>query len=538
MAKIPLARRTQLPPSRVGEVKPPLSLADDTTAQAGALLAEKVRQFQVKLVNTKAANEIATFQGERKTILKEWEAFVAANPGEGFDVLQKENDRMMTRIELAGQQATTGIAKRANATWLAENKTVVRASSQLAMQDIKTEQEVAIYRQLQENNLARFDPNAYIAAKNNMVESGLLNKELADAKQVEDFAIMAKAQDKVNQTQAIAALEQITTQTAAQLGWQAAIDDLARPETIAGLTEAGISLSDSRQILTNMQAFAATQQDVQREEDRQGIVDLMIDNRFINIENRINDTSLDATEKIEWINKANTRAKAIADGKDDPYEQTDLAFQAELLRRGDYTKKDLDDALGKGRNRGLSISVYNSMLKNIGDGSRSNNADYNHGIKVLDSHRVNNGFFVVPRAADATDAEIAAAEAENLFKWSESNVRFDKFFDDFQEKNERSPNADEVNGWLETEMFPTFIETVTRGFWNRAFGRAGALAEAIVVPGVVPIGLLPDIDIEALQSRIDNLSDEDRAALNELRSETGTITASEAENFLRQRGLD
>lgn len=202
MAEIPLARRSQLPPSRVGAVKPPLLLADRSgERQLGATITQFSGVIHDQLVQTRAANEQAVFQGEVKTAMQEWDTFVAGNPAASYEELNKERERMMGGIRDAGQLATTSIAKRANTNWYAANQNLIREQTETSMQAIRSRQELAASQRLERafvENLDSIGLHNHYFGEGGMVAAGLYSKEFADAKFLHEGAIITNAKDKID----------------------------------------------------------------------------------------------------------------------------------------------------------------------------------------------------------------------------------------------------------------------------------------------------------------------------------------------------
>ncbi len=198
MAKIPLIQRTGLPARRVGAVKPPLSLADRSgQRQLGATITQFSGVIHDQLIATRAANEVATFHGVRKTEMQKFDTHVAENPAASYDELNEEREKMMFRIQQAGKEATTGRAKSVITNWYAENQNLVREQTETSMQAIRSRQEMAVYNEKQRNNILTLDRDEYIELQDNMVDSNLLDAELAKATRERDFAIIDKAESKI-----------------------------------------------------------------------------------------------------------------------------------------------------------------------------------------------------------------------------------------------------------------------------------------------------------------------------------------------------
>jgi len=540
MAKIKLFDRTELPPTRVGKVKPPLALAEgEGLAQVGAGLAKFAGAIFEDLKNAKAAMEISTFHGEVNTEMEKFSTFVAANPAASFEELQTERDSMMSRLEASGQTSTTTAAKRNNANWFARNKTNIHAQTQTSMEGIRARQQLATYGELQQNNIARLDKGAYIALKNDALASNLLEANRADAQQVQDFAVIDRAEST------------IVVDNASGLGfeaWQERGDlqdafDIIDALPITGEEKERAENSVVRRV-RNREAQAATELEANREETRNEIVDRFVNKNFVEIEEFINNSVLDGAEKELWLTKSEARAEAVAKGEDDPFLDTDFAFQASLLRRGDYTKADLDAALGKGKNRGLSIAVYNSMLKNIAGGPRARDAAYKQGTQVLTQNLQDNFYIPLLRIGDkdpvtgkkATAEDVALAKGDNSLEWSKAQARFDKWYDDYLGKFGFTPDITKINDWLAQDMFPVMVETINRSFIQRSAGVLGLFTS----PGTVPLDLIApsnaavQAEVDRVNAQIQALSFEDKAALEKLAGD-GVVDLATARKFLEER---
>lgn len=198
MVDIPLPSRTQVGPGTTGITKPPLALAD----RSGQIeLGQSIQQlggdlFQ-RLTLAKAANEQATFKGVKDTEIQAYGAYVEQHPNASEEELKKRQELMMTNIETAAGRATTGIAKRSNANWFAENKSLIKQKAQDQMVAIRTRQEIIKYQLLQKANIQNLDAPAYEKLKDEMVAANFLDAGIADAQEKLDMAIIDKAMDKI-----------------------------------------------------------------------------------------------------------------------------------------------------------------------------------------------------------------------------------------------------------------------------------------------------------------------------------------------------
>ena len=113
--------------------------------------------------------------------------------------------------------------------------------------------------------------------------------------------------------------------------------------------------------------------EAKQETDRQGLVDqFVVTGNYTNYIEAVNNTDLDATEKLSWITRLDARAKALVEEKEDPFEMSNPEvynplFQKVALDANSVTNKELVDLLGKG----LSISNYEKLKKMKEDGVES-----------------------------------------------------------------------------------------------------------------------------------------------------------------------
>ncbi len=191
-------QRTGLPPSRVGEVKPPLSLAD-TSAEAG--LAFATAQFAGGLfdnvVKAKAANEHAEFQGFAAAEMQAFDTLVVSKPGASFEELESERNKMVARIEAAGKKATTKSAQQSNKNWMLRNKGNIYAQTQTSMEAIRTRQALAAFNLHRKNLITNFKGNELTDLYAGQVESRLMTKEFAKAQLAVDLSVIDEAEKKI-----------------------------------------------------------------------------------------------------------------------------------------------------------------------------------------------------------------------------------------------------------------------------------------------------------------------------------------------------
>ena len=96
MTDIPIYRRTELPPSRVGAVKPPMSLADQSgPIGLGQAIASTGNLIFEKVVKAQAANEVAEAKGTVRGLEESYKTFIADNPNASPEDLKKQWDKIL-----------------------------------------------------------------------------------------------------------------------------------------------------------------------------------------------------------------------------------------------------------------------------------------------------------------------------------------------------------------------------------------------------------------------------------------------------------
>lgn len=372
--EIPLHPRTELPPTRVGEVKPPLALAEGAElAQLGQAGAKFAGGIFNQLAQAKAANEEATFQGEVNTAMGQFSTFVAANPAASFNELEQERDRMMTRLELAGQSATTGTARQNNANMLARNKGSIYFQTQTSMEGIRSRQELATYNELQQNNVNSFNRDAYIELKDKAVASNMQNKEFADAQQVQDFAIIDKAESK------------IVVDNASDLAfgvWQQTGDLNAAFDAIAAMPITGeekVRAENSvKSRVTNRRAEQQIQLEEQREQDYDGISKLIFTEKNYDAAMKaVEASSLDEKTQASLLADIDRRATAAAKGvplTNDRVEEHRLYELSLDIWRNAVTKPEFDADLAENQHK-LDDNAFSRVATSAANTLKSSQAE-------------------------------------------------------------------------------------------------------------------------------------------------------------------
>ena len=273
--------RTELPSSRVGEVKPPLSLAD-LSGEIG--LAFATAQFAGDrfndVVKAKAANEHAEFQGIAAAEMEAFDTFVVSNKGASFEELEAERNKMVARIEAAGKKATTKSAQQSNKNWMLRNKGNIYNQTQTSMEAIRTRQALDIFNLHRKKLITNFKDNELTDLYASQVESRLMTKEFAAAQLAADLDVIGEAEKKIQLEQAKVGLETQIFQIAAEHGYEAAEAKLRDPSTTARLIEAGVRREDVKSLITDVSERAKHEKvvadekvEAQREIDRGEIYD-------------------------------------------------------------------------------------------------------------------------------------------------------------------------------------------------------------------------------------------------------------------------
>lgn len=366
MSPVPLFRRTRTGPGRTGAVKPPIALADRSAqvaaAQAGSKFAGDVFN---DIVASTAANEHATFQGTVAAEMENYNTFVASRPAASFDELETERDNMIKRMEVAGQQSTTRIAKRNNKNWLARNKRAVFAQTQTQMEAIRSKQAFATYEAQRENLIAGFKREELADLTGAQVEAGLLDKDFAAAQLENDFAVIGEAEAK------------IAVANASQIGfneWQntgSLTEGLDAIEALEGLTGAQKqnAESDLKTRVSLREAEIERETKAAQTQQIEAISKDINEGNYTGLPAKIDAmVGLTDTQKIEQKARLRKHVEAEAANRleDSPYLQSNPAVFGRLLSqvRNDpesITNLELYDFVGKGSDDGISLGEYNQL---------------------------------------------------------------------------------------------------------------------------------------------------------------------------------
>ena len=200
---IKLYQRTSLPPSRVGAVKPPMSLADRS---AEINLYQSIAGFSGevfnKLVKSRAANEEAEFMGIVETEMEGFNTLIKSKPGLSYEEIGAERDKMMLNITAASKkQNLTGIARGNIKNWMTGNKDVIKQKAQTSMEAIRTKQEVDKFAALREVAIKNFDVPGVTKLWEGQIEAGQIEAETGRAQLEVDLMDIEVAKAKFNEGQ-------------------------------------------------------------------------------------------------------------------------------------------------------------------------------------------------------------------------------------------------------------------------------------------------------------------------------------------------
>ncbi len=517
MTDIPLRLldRTALPPSRAGAAKPALALADRTAeislALAGAKFAGDI--FNDVVAST-AANEEAAFQGAVATEMEGFNTFVKSKPGASFEEIETERNKMIKRIEVAGQGATTRIAKRNNKNWMTRNKGLIFAKTQTQMEAIRARQALATFNAQRENLVSGFKRTELADLTQKQVDAGLLNADFAKAQLTDDFAVIDAAEQKALQSQAVSGLENNMVATAALSTWDDAILQISDPANLQLLTEAGMPLEDAKKILTNMKTFASSQKEIQADKievdqsnNTRDFIALIADSRVPVTEGDpeapLPPSITELTDAFRAGKITETQYNGLVKRISKPDITTDRVKQAELytksidIWRGTTTKAEFDKDLNASA-ADLDDSAYASLARSAADTLRSSQAE------ALSRANTEAGRLIVDFIQEDSFKQFIADSIKGL------NPDAVTLFED--EANERRQvqffalsryNA-EVRQWIEENPdklgkdFFQFSESLKHDYWNKSIDdlrelRARTEAEFVAAGFLAANPLVPPV---------------------------------------------
>lgn len=375
-------QRTEVPPSRVGEVKPPLSLADRSGEIGLAFATAKFAGDMFdRLVKTQVANEVAAFVGGANTEIENYNTLVKSKPGASWEELEAELGKMVTRIEALGEQATTFQGKQEIKNWMLRNVTLpdgttitnkglIFAKAKTAAMATRTRQQLATAEEHIKHFMNTGDTDGledFYFGEEGLVQAGLFERGFAKARFTNQKAIMVEAEKKVQLEQAKAGLETQIFQIAAEHGYEAAEAKLRDPSTTARLIEAGVRREDVKSLITDVserakheKVVADEKREAQREVDRGDIyeainvgeVTLPDGSTSTDIRKFIERSSLDEDEQEAMWQKSIKETERKLKGLDiitNPRVRSQFYKDIPLMLSGAMTRDELLDSANNAR---------------------------------------------------------------------------------------------------------------------------------------------------------------------------------------------
>lgn len=226
-----------------------------------------------------------------------------------------------------------------------------------------------------------------------LIDTGVLN--VAEAQAIERQYQEAKAER---------VLENTVTGIAVEEGWDEALKFLNDTQEVKRLVEDfGVELADIDRILEDIRTQARLSRaegkavlENERKDDRQKILNKLIATDFTDMADFVNDTSLTPGEKLQWIEKSESRAEAINKAKKDPFEQTHNPTYFALRRKiqldpDSVTEEDLAELVGKGDKLKFTLPTPEQQRKDARTGELGQVGNSSEiSITVIDP-RLNNG---------------------------------------------------------------------------------------------------------------------------------------------------
>ena len=473
--EIQLPQRSQLPPSRTGAVKPPTGLADQSGAiQAGRLLAKFGGDTFNRLEQTRVANEEAQFQGTVKAEMGKYDTFVAANPGASFNELEKERDKMLTRIRTAGNSATMPRAKQNNANWYTRNLDSIRVQTQTSMEAIQSKQQLRAAEEIADGYINSFDRDSLINFTKQQVESGLWEKTFAAARLENQLDVIDKAEAKVAVANVsgigFAAWEATVTEDDPDGDLNAGFDAI---NDIEGLTSDQKQDAEStmKTRVSNRRAESKLELEQASTKSIEGYMDKIAKGEFVGMNAQIaNDTTLTGSQKIETQDALAKRAKALnANTKTDNIIFDMLYTKSLEVWSGDITKAEFNKLL-KDNNKSLDDGAYKELSKSSTSNLKTSQS------KELQRANTEAGRLIVDHvsqsAMDLFLAEVTsgmAPDQADLFRNKANEIRQEQFFSLAQYNAETREWIDDPDNASKTKKdFFQFSEALKHVYWNKS----------------------------------------------------------------------
>lgn len=493
-------QRTELPPSRVGEVKPPLSLADRSGEIGLAIATAKFAGDRFnKLVATKAANEIAAFQGMVNTEIENFNTFVKSRPGASFGELETERNKMITRLESASKNAVTSAGKQSIKNWMLKNVTLsdgtvvtnkglIYAKTQTNMEAIRTMQELATANEHIKNFMNTGDVDGlenFYFGEDGLVQSGLVARDFAQAQFTNQKAIMVDAAKKLAADNAVTIGLDAWEASKAEFGPAGSKKaGFAAIQALEGMSGDDKALAESKLNVqvNNRRAEDKLALEVQQEKDLDAINQLLfIDKDYTKATQAINASSLDEATQGTLFADTERRAAAAAKGvplTNDRVEEARLYEKSLDIWRGTVTKQDFDADLITNQHK-LDDSAYQRVSSSAANTLKSSQAE---ALRRADTEA---GRLIVDfRDEDSFKKFIAdsmkglSPDAASLFQDTANENRQLQFFS-------LSRYNAELRQWIEENPdklgkdFFQFSESLKHDYWNQSIEDLTKLRERV-----------------------------------------------------------
>jgi len=296
MAQIQLYQQSELPPNRIGQVKPSFALADQSSKQqAGQVIAGMANEVWSQLLTAKVNNEKAIFFGAEKTARANFSKYVTDKPFANKDDIKEAQGKMISEIEAAGQMSRLPDVKNYAKGWMAENKEALLVNSSNDIIQIIKKREQENFNTLMDGFKADPSPSSIDSGRALLKNSAgtLIDNtpiKLPDGTFTSQYEEMDKAfvQYKTAQSDKLA-LEQAKTEVekqaftiAATNGYDAAEEMLRDPSTRAQLLEIGMSREDAKSLISDIsenvkhnKVITEESIETQREVDRGSVYDFI-----------------------------------------------------------------------------------------------------------------------------------------------------------------------------------------------------------------------------------------------------------------------
>ena len=233
--------------------------------------------------------------------------------------------------------------------------------------------------------------------------------------------------------------------------------------------------SEIKTRVTNRRAEEKQRLQQAQAEQEEIIWDAMKNGQFEGIDQLI-DSQPDLTpkQKILWSEKAKARAKAVADGKKDPFEESKPEVYFDLSRKIALAPKSITEAdLAKKVGKGLSIADYEKLLGRIRtEKSPLNRPSVKRAHKVIDA--------LLAARKGLLDKELDKDDDTYEDRLIELQIEFfeiENLLDDWIKQNADDPDFDEKLERKTQVMLMPEIEKTTLKSYEGTFGRQKALAK-------------------------------------------------------------